>query len=133
MTRTTLFRMASVAGIVVTLAAACLWLLRRPPEDVIPTQFRGIWLDRGAECQDSSAQVRITGSTISYDRLSFKADGVAESRGDAVSLTGIAYPDGRAERETVELRMRDRRASLFIVAHELPGGGPFVRCVPDTE
>jgi hypothetical protein len=126
--RPVVLRGASVTAVVVVLAAAILWLSRRPPGDVIPVEFRGTWLDQGADCQDISAQARITGSTINYDRLSFKADGVAERRGDAVSLTGDAYPDGGGERETVQLRLQDGRAKLLIVARDLRRPIAVVRC-----
>lgn len=133
MTRTTLLRSATVAGVIVVLTLACLRLWWHPSEDVIPGEFRGTWLDKGADCQDVAAQVRITGSTISYDRLSYKADGVTAKQAGAVSLTGVSYPDGGAERETVQLRIPDRRNGLFIVAPDLRHQGPFFRCVPDGD
>jgi len=126
--RPNLLHGASVIGVVVVVAIASIWLLRKPPDDVIPTEFRGTWLDRGADCRDTNAQVRITGNTINYDRLSFRADGLAERGEDTVSLTGESFPDGDAERATVQLRMQDHRTKLVIVARELSRPGPFVRC-----
>jgi hypothetical protein len=126
-------RGASLAGVTVIFAVAAMWLLRSPPDNVIPVEFQGIWLDQGAECGDVDAQVRITPTTISYDRLSYKADGLAERKKDAVRLTGEAFPDGGAEREEVGLRMEANRARLFIAAHDLPSQGPFVRCAPDGD
>ncbi len=125
--RLTLLRGASVGAVVIALVLAFLWLLRSPSSDLIPVEFRGIWLDQGAECSDTDAQVRITGSTIDGGGLSFKADGLAERGDDAVSLTGESFPDANTERTTVGLRMRDHRSQLVIVSGERRQG-PFVRC-----
>ncbi|WP_066803573.1 hypothetical protein [Sphingomonas asaccharolytica] len=130
----TLLRGLSVIGVAIVVALAVIWLSRSPPDDIIPVEFRGIWLDPGADCQDTSAQMRITGSTINYDRLSFKADGLAERREDTVSLTGESFPNGEAVRETVQLRVQDHRTRLVIVTHDLTRQGSFVRCPsPDKE
>ena len=130
----TLLRGFSVIGVVIVVAMAVIWLSRSPSDDIIPAEYRGTWLDQGADCQDTSAQVRITGSTINYDRLSFKADGLAERREDAVALTGESFPNGDAVRETVQLRMQDQRTRLIIIAHDLTRQGPYVRCrAPDKE
>jgi hypothetical protein len=126
--RSILLRALGVISIAIMVALAVVWLSKSPPGDIIPVEFRGIWLDRGADCQDTAAQVRITGSTINYDRLSFKADGLAERREDAVSLTGESFPNGDAAREVVELRMQDHRTRLVIVARDLTRQGSFVRC-----
>ena len=126
-------RGASVAGVTVAFAVAAMWLLRSPPENVIPVEFQGSWHDQGAECDDVDAQAHITPSTVSYDRLSYKADGVAGRKKDEVVLTGEAFPDGGAEREEVGLRMEGNRARLFIASHELRSQGPLVRCSPDDE
>ncbi len=130
----TLLRGLSVIGVAIVVAMALIWLSRSPSDDIIPVEFRGTWLDQGADCQDSSAQVRITGSTINYDRLSFKADGLAERGQDTVSLTGESFPNGDAVRTTVQLAMQDHRARLIIVARDLTRPGSFVRCpAPDKE
>jgi hypothetical protein len=126
--RSTLLRALSVIGVGIAVALAVIWFSKSSPDDIIPVDFRGIWLDQGADCQDIAAQVRITGSTINYDRLSFKADGIVERRQDAVSLTGEAFPNGDAVRETVELRTQDHRTRLVIAAHDLTRQGSFVRC-----
>jgi len=131
--RPTLLRGFGVISVAIVVALAVIWLSKSPPNDIIPVEFRGIWLDRGADCQDTAAQVRITGSTINYDRLSFKADGLAERREDAVSLTGESFPNGDAVRETVELRMQDHRTGLVIVARDLTRRGSFVRCPTSEE
>jgi hypothetical protein len=124
----TLPRAASVTGVAIALMAALVGLSSCQRGDVIPTEFRGNWVDQGAECGDTEAQVRITASTIDYDQLSFKADGVAGKGEEAVSLTGEAFPGGKTVRETVQLRMEDHRARLLITARNLPRPGPFVRC-----
>jgi hypothetical protein len=121
-------RGASLGGATVMFAVAFTWLLRSPSDTVIPVEFQGIWLDQGAECDDAEAQVRITPTTISYDRLSYKAFGLAKKVRDAVVLTGEAYPDGGAEREEVSLRMEGNRTRLFIASPDLRSQGPFVRC-----
>ena len=131
--RLTLLRSASVVGVIIIVALVSIWLLRSPPDNVIPAEFRGVWLDRGAECQDTNAQVRITASTISYDQLSFKADGMAEKRADAISLSGNSFANGNAERETVQLKMLDNRAKLVIISRDLRDKGPFFRCSPGKE
>ena len=132
--RPTLLKGFGVIGVVVVAALALIWLSRSPSDDIIPAEFRGIWLDQGADCQDTNAQVRITGSTINYDRLSFKADGLAERRQDAVSLTGESFPNGDAVRATVQLAMQDHRTKLIMGARDLTRPGSFVRCpAPDKE
>jgi hypothetical protein len=126
-------RGASLAGATVVFAVAFMWLLRSPSDTVIPLEFQGIWLDQGAECGDAEAQVRITPTTISYDRLSYKAFGLAKKVRDSVVLTGEAYPDGGAEQEEVGLRMDGNRTRLFIASRDLRSQGPFVRCSPGGE
>ena len=126
-------RGASLAGITVAFAVAAMWLLKSPPENVIPVEFQGSWHDQGAECDDVDAQANITPSTVSYDRLSYKADGVAERKTDAVRLTGVAFPDAGSAREEVGLRMEGNRTRLFIVSRELRSQGPLVRCPADEE
>jgi hypothetical protein len=130
--RLILLRGASAIGIATLFAIALLWLMRSPPDNIIPAEFRGIWLDQGAECGDIDAQVAITGTTVDYDTLSFKADGLSAIMGDDASLTGEAFPDGKTERETVTLRIRDHRRQLFI---GVPGRklGPFMRCAANAE
>ncbi|MEO9132089.1 MAG: hypothetical protein ABI240_12875 [Sphingomonas sp.] len=121
-------RGASLAGVTVMFAVAFTLLLRSPPDNVIPGEFQGTWLDQGAECGDVDAQLRITATTINYDRLSYKAFGLAKKEKDAVVLTGEAYPDGGAKREEVGLRMDVNRTRLVIASPDLAGQGPFVRC-----
>jgi hypothetical protein len=126
-------RGASLAAVAVAFALAFMWLLRSPPENIIPVEFQGTWLDQGAECGDVDAQVQITPTTISYDRLSYKALGLAERKKDAVRLTGEGYPDGDTVREEVSLRMENNRTRLFIVSRDLRSPGPFVRCSAEDE
>ncbi len=129
---TALTRGLFVASVVFVLVAASLWLLERPPDSVIPREFRGTWLDQGADCQDVAAQFRITGTTVNYDRLSFKADSMGQRDGDSVSLTGLSYASGDGQRETIRLRMLDNRTTLVIAAPDLRQQGPFVRCSMNT-
>jgi len=126
--RAILLRGAMMIGAAAVLAMAWIWLSRSPSDNLIPPEFRGKWLEQGAECQDADAELRITGSTIDYDRLSFKADGLAETQEDAISLTGESFPGGNTRRDTVQLRMKDHRTRLFIVSRDLGRQGPFVRC-----
>jgi len=126
-------RAVSLAGVTGLFAVTAMWLLRSPPDNVIPVEFQGTWLDQGAECDDVDAQVHITPTTISYDRLSYKADGLAERKKDAAMLTGEAFPNGDAEREEVGLRMEGNRTRLFIASRDLRTQGPFVRCRPDDD
>ena len=125
--RAILLRGAIMIGAAAVLALGWIWL-SSPSDNLIPTEFRGKWLEQGAECQDSDAQLRITGSTIDYDRLSFKADGLAEKQEDAVSLTGESFPGGTTRRDTVQLRLEDHRTRLLIASRDLGRQGPFVRC-----
>jgi hypothetical protein len=124
--RLKLFWSAGVIGLVA--AAALFWFLKNPQGEVIPAEFRGTWLDQGAECNDTSAQARITGSTINYDQLAFKADGLADRRNDVVLLSGASFPKGNMERTTVQLAMQDHRTKLIISASNLPRGAALVRC-----
>jgi hypothetical protein len=116
----------SVIGLVA--AAALFWLLRNPQRELIPAEYQGTWLDEGAECNDTSAQARITGSTINYGQLAFKADGLAGRRSDVVLLSGTSFPEGNVERTTVQLAMQSHRTKLIISAANLPRGATFVRC-----
>jgi hypothetical protein len=126
--RPILLRGAIMVGAASVMVMAWIWLSKSQPDDLIPMAFRGRWLEQGAECQDTDAQLRITGSTIDYDLLSFKADGLADKQEDAVSLTGESFPGGKTRRDTVQLRMQDHRTRLLIVSRDLGRQGPFVRC-----
>ena len=110
---------------------AFLWLTRGPRDNIIPVEYRGIWLDKGAECHDTNARTVITGTTIDYDHLTFKADGLSEREGDTASVTGAAFPNGREARETVKLQMRDSRSVVFIARPDRTLG-PFTRCAADA-
>lgn len=127
--RVILFRWVSVIGVAAVFASAFLWLTRSPPDNIIPTQFRGVWLDQGAECSDTDAKVVITATTIDYDSLTFKADGLSGKAGDFVALSGEAFPSGRATREKVTLRTLAHRTQLLIGGRD-HNFGPFVRCSP---
>lgn len=121
-------RWTAVIGVIFAFAFACLWLLRRPSDLIIPAEYQGRWLDVGADCQDTEAQARISSTTVDYDALTFKADRLLEQQTDVVMIAGEAFPNGRAERVTVALRLRDDRSKLFIGVSGAHDKGPLTRC-----
>jgi len=122
------FMVAIGAGFLIALAMGGIWSLQSPPVDVIPVEFRGVWHDLGAECDDTGAQASITGSSINYDVLVFKADGMSPDRDHVVTVSGTSFPNGRADYEKVALRLTGPSTKLYINAPDLPGRGPLVRC-----
>ena len=126
--RSILSRGAGLACLAIVAMLTVIWFLRTPSDDVIPAEFRGAWLDQGAECQDIDAQARITASTIDYDHLSFKVASLAEAGEDTVSITGESCPLGRAVRETVKLQMLDHRTKIVIIGPDLAHRESLFRC-----
>ncbi|RZF60537.1 hypothetical protein EWE75_22550 [Sphingomonas populi] len=119
---------ATGASLLIALAMGGIWFLRSSPVDVIPAEFRGVWHDLGAECDDTDAQASITGSSINYDVLVFKAAGISPMRDHAVTVSGTSFPNGRADYEKVTLRLTGPLTELYINAPDLPSKRPLVRC-----
>ena len=128
---------AIIASFIAALTLALIWLLQNSPSDtnivlnetsIIPKEFQGYWHDIGADCRDTDATARISGSTIDYDTLAFKVESLEKAQGDAAILAGTSFPAGRADHERVALTLQGQPAHLYISAPDLKNNGPLVRC-----
>jgi hypothetical protein len=95
--------------------------------DVIPSAFRGTWIEHGAECGEAEAEAHVDRSSVNYDRLSFIADTATWQGASAVKLSGRSFRDGDPRDAIVELRV-DGPGHLSILSNDLASHEGFDRC-----
>lgn len=121
------YRLAVVIFVIMCLTVSIFVLLRPSDRDIVPVNLRGIWVDAGAECSDTNAQLKITRNWINYDRLSFKVE-TADGNNYKFRLEGYSYATGDPVRQTVKFYINDDGSKLYIISSDIGKKGPFIRC-----